>query len=80
MIFIQLTNNWMFPQTDKSLRDYRVLNQNWSYQPTLEGCAITKHYPLAFSPVWEIAVHLAIAGGVYDGVFFPRAVLDEVGF
>ena len=30
------------PQTDKSLRDYRALNQNWSYQPTLAGRAVTK--------------------------------------
>ena len=33
--------------------------------------------------VWEIAVHLAVAGGVYDGVFLycpfsPREVLDEI--
>ena len=35
------------------------------------------------TPVWEIAVHLVVAGGVYDGVFlcclfFPRGVLDEI--
>ena len=34
-------------------------------------------------PIWEIAVHLAVAGDVYDGVFFmlsffPRNVLDEI--
>ena len=33
-------------------------------------------------PVWETAVHLAVAGGVFDGVFlccsfFPLDVLDE---
>ena len=33
--------------------------------------------------MWEIAVHLAVAGGVYDGVFmccpfFPRDVLDGI--
>ena len=28
-----MTNNWMIPQTDKSWRDYRALNPNWSYQP-----------------------------------------------
>ena len=33
--------------------------------------------------MWEIAVHLAVACGVYDGVFFvlsffPRGVLDEI--
>ena len=33
--------------------------------------------------MWEIAVHLAVAGGIYDGVFlccffFPRDVLDEI--
>ena len=32
--------------------------------------------------VWEIAVHLAVACDVYDGVFcavlFPRDVLDEI--
>ena len=33
--------------------------------------------------VWEIAVHLAVACDVYDGVFFvlsffPRGVLDEI--
>ena len=27
----------MSPQTGKSWRDYRLLNQNWSYQPTLAG-------------------------------------------
>ena len=27
----------MIPQTDKSRRDYRALNQNWSYQPILVG-------------------------------------------
>ena len=30
----------MIPQTDKSPRDYRALNQNWSYRPTLAGRAI----------------------------------------
>ena len=35
------------------------------------------------TPVWEIAVHLAVAGGVYGGVFFvlslfSRDVLDEI--
>ena len=30
----------MFHQTDKSWCDYRALNQNWSYQPTLAGRAI----------------------------------------
>ena len=34
-------------------------------------------------PVWEIAVHLAVAGDVFDGVFLcclftPRDVLDEI--
>ena len=34
-------------------------------------------------PVWETAVHLAVAGGVFDGVFlccpfFPLDVLDEI--
>ena len=33
--------------------------------------------------VWETAVHLAVAGGVFDGVFFvlsffPQDVLDEI--
>ena len=32
--------------------------------------------------MWENAVHLAVAGGVYDGVFvlsfFPRDVLDGI--
>ena len=33
--------------------------------------------------MWEIAVHLAVACDVYDGVFFvpsffPRSVLDEI--
>ena len=33
--------------------------------------------------MWEIALHLAVAGGVYDGVFlcslfFPRDVLDGI--
>ena len=33
--------------------------------------------------MWEIAVHLAVVGGVYDGVFlfcffFPRDVLDKI--
>ena len=31
----------MFPQTDKSWRDYSALNQNWSDQPTLAGRAMT---------------------------------------
>ena len=31
----------MFSQIDKSWRDYRSRNQNWSYQPTLAGRAIT---------------------------------------
>ena len=36
-----------------------------------------------WSPVWETAVHLAVAGGVFDGVFFvlscfPLDVLDEI--
>ena len=33
-------------------------------------------------PVWEVAVHLAVAGDVLDyvfsAVFFPRDVLDEI--
>ena len=33
-------------------------------------------------PVWETAVHLAVASGVFDGVFcavlFPLDVLDEI--
>ena len=34
-------------------------------------------------PAWEIAVYLAVAGDVFDGVFlccpfFPRDVLDEI--
>ena len=38
---IRLTDQYkMFRQTDKSWRDYRALNQNWSYQPTLAGRAI----------------------------------------
>ena len=32
--------------------------------------------------MWEIAVHLTVAGGVYDGVFvlsfFPRDALDKI--
>ena len=32
--------------------------------------------------MWEIAVHLAVSGGVYDGVFlccpFSRGVLGEI--
>ena len=36
------------------------------------------------TPVWEIAVHLAVEGDVFAGVFlccplFPRDVLDEIG-
>ena len=36
-----------------------------------------------FNVVWETAVHLAVAGGVFDGVFcavlfFPLDVLDEI--
>ena len=27
---------------------------------------------------WEIAVHLAVAGDIFDGVFFPRDVLHEI--
>ena len=30
-------------------------------------------------PVWEMIVHLAVAGDVFDGVlFFPRDVLDKI--
>ena len=29
-------------------------------------------------PVWEIAVHLAIAGDVFVLSFFPQDVLDEI--
>ena len=36
----------MFPQTDRSWRDYRSLNQNWSYQPTLAGRAIYTKFSL----------------------------------
>ena len=32
----------MIPQTDNSWRDYRSLNQNWSYQPTLIGRVISR--------------------------------------
>ena len=32
--------------------------------PTFVEC-LTSRWP----PVWEIAVHLAVAGGVFDGVF-----------
>ena len=35
----------MFPQTDKTWRDYRALNQNWAYQPTLAGHAIILYVP-----------------------------------
>ena len=33
--------------------------------------------------MWEVAVHLAVAGDVFDGVilycpFFPRDVFDEI--
>ena len=35
-----------------------------------------------YTPIWEIAVHLAVAGDVFDCVFvlsfFPRDVLDEI--
>ena len=38
--------------------------------------------PLKFDCIWEIAVHLAVAGNVFDGVFyavfFPRDVFDEI--
>ena len=35
------------------------------------------------TPVWEVAVHLDVAGDVFDDVFlccpfFPRDVLDEI--
>ena len=34
-------------------------------------------------PVWEAAVHLAVAGGIFDGIFLccpfsPLDVLDEI--
>ena len=32
----------MVHQTDKSLRDFKALIQNWSYQPTSAGRAITR--------------------------------------
>ena len=39
--------------------------------------------PAQSNPVWETTVHLAVAGGVFDGVFlcctfFPLDVLDEI--
>ena len=42
---------------------------------------LDKWYTTRLPPVWEIAVHLAVAGDVYDGVFlcclfFPRDVFD----
>ena len=36
--------------------------------------------PLLFCPVWEIAVHLAVAGGVYDGVFSCRPFPHEISW
>ena len=39
----------MFPPTDKSWCDYRALNQNWSYQPTLAGRAI--YFSIVFSAI-----------------------------
>ena len=35
------------------------------------------------SPIWETAIHLAVAGGVFDGVFLccpfsPLDVLNEI--
>ena len=41
----------MIPQTDKSWPDYRALNQNWSYQPTLAGHAINIIVLLLFENV-----------------------------
>ena len=38
---VQLTKNKMLPQTNLSWRDYRALNQNWSYQPKLASRAIS---------------------------------------
>ena len=39
--------------------------------------------PLCRLQPWEIAVHLAVAGDAFDGVFFllsffPRNILDEI--
>ena len=38
---------------------------------------------LNVNPIWEKAIHLAVADDVFDGVFlcrpfFPRDVLDEI--
>ena len=43
----------MIPQTDKSWRDYRSLNQNWSYRPTLAGRAILKHKKSCRETPWS---------------------------
>ena len=45
--------------------------------------ALFKLQTSRWPPVWETAVNLAVAGGVFDGVFlccsfFPLDVLDEI--
>ena len=47
------------------------------------GKIVVKCYTSRWPPVWEISVDLAVAGGVFDGVFFvlsffPLGVLDEI--
>ena len=47
----------MFPQTDKSLRDYRPLNLNLSYQPT--SAAVQSLFGGALFSLWY-------SGGLWD--------------
>ena len=41
------------------------------------GKIVVKCWSSRWPPVWDIAVHLAVACDVYDCVF-PRVVLDEI--
>ena len=42
------------------------------------GQLIINTIPRPGPPVWEIAVHLAVPGDVYDGVFLSQDVLNEI--
>ena len=68
----------MFPQTDKSWHDYRALNQNWSYQPTLAGCAITKLIYIdaiileGYTPVLKPNKNMIIVANIILTLFFSQ--------
>ena len=63
-----------------SLHNFNVIT-NWHYSVKIEHGNIVIVLCI-LKPVWEMAVHLAVAGDVnmmsyFVLYFFPRAVLDE---